>query len=142
MKNSKEAVISKENAEAQVNDLFEAFEVDKDDRTDSFDPRKFFDKFVRYVMKGRLEISGIGDDITIVQNLRRKVGDRTSFKWDWSKLGIGKARIKISFDSLALHSQNFQCAGPMIGEEVSTIQNMHPNDLSIVEDIAGFFQGI
>jgi hypothetical protein len=137
--------ISKESADAQIKALFDAFEVDAYDTDEKTGERRespFVAKLSKAGQVGRFEVNGTGDDVKIAQHLRRAVGGRTTLDWDWSKLGMGKSRVKIGSDGVVPFGQAYMIASPMVGLEVSEIYKMHPVDLSLLEDIAGFFQKI
>ena len=124
--------ISIEAAEQSVATLCDAFEI--------IDPRKRdLPTLVEAVAKGRLQIEGEGEDVVITQHLRRAIDGNRSLAWNWSRLGIGKARVKMGTDGIAAFGQTYQTAAPMVGLEVAKIQTMHPNDLSLLEDVVGFF---
>jgi len=134
----KEFQISKETAAAQVELLFEAFELDIDNK----DLKDHLDKLTDYVQRGRVEILGSGDDIKIKQLLRKDCAGQKELNWNWSRLGLGKARIRWGTEGVTPFSQHYAVAAPMIGYETSDIMKMHPVDISILEDIASFFQKI
>ena len=138
------SAVSSESARAQVLRMFEAFEVDTETTGDDGikRPDQFIEKLARAVAKGRLEVNGEGDDIKIEQHLRREIGGQTTVVWNWSRLGMGKARVKIGSDGVIPYGQAYTTAAPMIGHEVAEIHKAHPVDLSLIEDIAGFFQKI
>lgn len=132
--------ISTESARAQVLKLFEAFEVATSDDDGKEDP--FVKQLTKAVLAGRLVIDGELDDVKIIQHLRGKIGEQKSVVWDWHRFGVGRARVKYGSDGVAAFGQAYIVAAPMIGFEVTEIQRMHPIDLSLVEDIAGFFQKV
>ena len=136
--------LSEESAKAQVLKLFEAFEVpleaENDDGVKAADP--FIAKLTAAAVKGRLEVNGELDDVVVTQHLRRAVAGTKSVVWNWSRLGMGKARVKIASEGVLPFAQVYATAAPMIGYDVSEIQKMHPVDLSLVEDLAGFFRRI
>jgi hypothetical protein len=135
--------ISDESARAQVVTLFEAFEkpleVDGDEPGKKI-PDPFVDKLAAAVAKGRLEINGTRDDVTVKQHLRNPVNGKSSLDWNWYFLGLGKSRVKVDDKGIVPFAQAYTVASPMIGLELQAIYKMHPNDLSLLEDIAGFFQ--
>ena len=137
--------ISEESARQAVIKMFEAFEIpieDEDERTHEKRPNKFIPKLAAAVQRGRLEIKGEGDDIEIIQHLRKQAFGQKYFKWEWSRLGMGKARVRIGADGVVPFGQAYTVAAPMIGYDAGDIQTLHPVDLTLVEDIAGFFQEI
>jgi len=105
-------------------------------------PDAFIAKLATAVSRGRLEVNGEGDEIVILQHLRKAVADTKTLTWNWSRLGMGKARVKIGTEGVVPFGQAYTVAAPMIGYDVVEIQKMHPVDLSLVEDIAGFFQKV
>jgi hypothetical protein len=136
--------ISEESARAQVLKLFDAFEVDLDVEADdgTINPDPFIEKLTSAARKGRLEVNGEGDEIIVTQHLHKAISGTKSLIWNWSRLGMGKARVKISSEGVLPFAQVYTTAAPMIGHDVTEIQQMHPLDLSLVEDIAGFFRKI
>ena len=135
---TKEYKISNETAFAQVDALFEAFELDiADSKHDAHSV-----KLIEYVQRGRLEISGTGDEVTIKQMLRGTCAGQKELVWNWSRLGLGKSRVKINADGIMPFGQSYIIAAPMLGVETSDIMKMHPVDVSAVEDIASFFRTI
>jgi hypothetical protein len=135
--------ISEESARAQVVTLFEAFEkpleVDGDEPGKKI-PDPYIAKLAEAVVKGRLEINGTGDEIEIKQHLRKSVNNKSSLDWNWYFLGLGKSRVKVDDKGIVPFTQAYTVASPMTGLELKDIYKMHPNDLSLLEDIAGFFQ--
>jgi hypothetical protein len=136
--------ISEESATAQIVKLYEAFEVPLDvEGSDGIRrPDPLAKKLAEAVVKGRFEVNGEGDEIQVKQHLRREIGGQKMIAWNWSRLGMGKARVKIGSDGVVPYGQSYTTAAPMIGHEAIEIQKMHPVDLSLVEDIAAFFQKI
>lgn len=132
--------ISDESARAQILKLFESFEVPTLDEDGKEDP--FIAKLAGYVARGRLVVDGDGDDVKLTQNLRGTLAGAKSVVWNWSRLGMGKSRVKVSQDGTSAYGNSYTVAAPMIGYDVTEIQKLHPVDLSIVEDIANFFQKI
>ena len=134
----KKTIISEETARAQVDLLFEAFELDTKDT----ERLAFVKKFTEYCQRGRLEISGSPDAVVVTQFLKKTVADQSQLTWNWNRLGLGKSRVRVGAEGVLPFSQAFTVAAPMIGYEVSEIQKMHPVDLSVLEDISTFFRNI
>lgn len=137
--------ISMESARAAVVSMFEAFELPlqiEDEKTLEKKDDPFISSLAKYVERGRLEITGEGDDIKIIQHLRRDLHGSKKLEWNWSRLGMGKARVRIGSDGVVPFGQAYTVAAPMVGFEAGEIQTLHPVDLSALEDIAGFFQKI
>lgn len=132
--------ISKESAEAQIRTLFEAFDLKT--TNDAGEEDKHFAKLVARARECKIEVTGNGDDVKIAQILRGTCGGAKTLDWNWSRLGMGKARVKIGEGGVVPYGQAYTVAAPMIGYETSDIQKMHPVDLSVLEDIASFFQKI
>lgn len=132
--------ISKESAESQIRTLFEAFELPETDEKGERD--KHFAKLVQRAQECRIQIDGVGDDVKLTQLLRGKCADVKTLVWNWSRLGMGKARIRVGSDGALPYGQAYTVASPMIGYEAADIQKMHPIDLSVLEDVASFFQRI
>lgn len=94
-------------------------------------------------MRGRLEVTDAGDDVAVVQRFKRPVLGKASATWNWTRLGMGKMTIAISNEAgVKPYRQSYHVAAPMLGIEVDEILKMHPADLSLVEDVSGFFQSI
>lgn len=136
----KKKTISKESAESQIRALFEAF--DLAEKTEAGETDKHFAKLVQRASECRIEVNGVGDEVKLTQILRGTCGGAKKFEWNWSLLGMGKARIRIGDQGVLPYGQAYAVAAPMVGYEPSEIQKMHPIDLSVLEDVASFFQKI
>lgn len=135
----KKTPISRESAEEQIAVLYDAFDVPETDG-----PRE---KLIAAAMRGRLEISGSGDDIKIMQRLKRAVAGQSALVWNWSRLGMGKSRMAFqqiggAIVKLSMFDQAYKLASPMVGLEEKDIHGMHPADLTVLEDVSAFFQAI
>lgn len=128
--------ISDESALAQVRTLFEAFEAEMEGEQEE----RFIKSLSKAVRKGRLEINGAGDDIKITQHFRKEIAGKRTVDWNWMRLGLGRSRVQMNTEGLGVFNQQYLIAAPMIGITSEEIYTMHPVDLSLVEDIAGFFQ--
>jgi hypothetical protein len=134
----KSTPISKDAAEDQIGALYDAFDVPMERG-----PR---DLLIKAAMNGRLEITGAGDDIKIQQRLKRAVAGQSMLTWNWLRLGMGKAQMSFmqgdSGSKLAVFDGQYKMASPMVGIETTAIHGMHPADLTVLEDVAAFFQAI
>jgi len=131
------AKIGEESARAQVKVLFEAFEADVEEGERSQSVSKLL---VKAVTRGRLEINGEGDGVKITQHFRKQVEGKSSVDWNWSRLGLGRSRVKVTDTGIGTFGTYYSVAAPMTGIAEDSILKMHPVDLSVLEDIAAFFQ--
>ena len=134
----KSTPISQEAAEDQIITLYDAFDVPLD--------RGPYPALVSAAMRGRLEIHGVGDDLKIQQRLKRTVAGQSILTWNWLRLGMGKSQMSFSqtegATKLSVFDQAYKLAAPMTGIETTAIHGMHPSDLTVLEDVAAFFQAI
>lgn len=137
--------VSKENAELQVQALFDEFEMERKIDPDDPDSEKYFPHMVKSVMRGRLEIVEEGAALQVRQIFKSdpRGKEKLVYEWRWRKLGIAKSRIGIvEKKGVELYGMSYKMAAPMLGLDIDQVCSLHPVDLSLVEVMAGFFQKI
>lgn len=137
-KPEKKTPISQEAAEDQIEALYGAFDVPLD--------KGPYHALVAAAMRGRLEVTGAGDDLKVQQRLKRSVAGQSILTWNWLRLGMGKSQMSFTqtegATKLSVYDQAYKLAAPMAGIETTAIHGMHPADLTVLEDVAAFFQAI
>jgi hypothetical protein len=139
----KQTIISQENAEAQIETLFDYYDIDLEDYAGLMikgtDSKKSLEvsrkKLVKAIKKGRLEIADDDDGFSITQRLKGKYKSITELKY---KPISGRAKVEMD----KYESDNAKMYGllaAMSGVEAGHIQGLRGPDLSTAECLGGFF---
>jgi len=139
--------ISRESAEDQIDLLFEEYDIDLDDPEYSEvdeDGDKLADvmmtqrrKLVKYIMRGRLEISDTDGKFVVRQILKRPFDDLSSIEY-----GQKLAKAKISMKSVKAsdnYGRLYSFMGSLSGQGMHVFTKMSPADLSVAETLAAVF---
>lgn len=138
-----ETLISEENAQEQIEALFDYYDIDLDDYTGlqikGTETKKALEvskkKLIKAIKKGRLEISNGEDGFIITQTLR---GNYSSLKELKYKPISGRAKVamdKYEGDDARMYG----LLAVLSGTEAGQIQALTGPDLSTAECLGGFF---
>lgn len=139
----KQTIISQENAEAQMESLFDYYDIDLEDyeglSIKGTNTRKALEvskrKLIKAIKKGRLEINEDEDGFSITQTLKGKYKTLSEIRY---KPISGRAKVEMD----KYESENAKMYGllaAMSGVEAAHIQALRGPDLSTAECLGGFF---
>jgi hypothetical protein len=135
--------VSREAAEAQLNKLFEHYEIELEKRLKSDNAQAVADDvkdiLVRNIMKGRLEIDDdeSGSGIKIIQRLRTPVGTTSEIRYHEV---TGKARTAIKdVDKGSPHHKIYSLLAAISKEPVQVFLSMGGVDLTCAETLSTVF---
>lgn len=136
-------VISEENAEDQIKELFDYYDIDLEDyaglKIKGTDTKKALEvsrrKIIKAIKKGRLEISNGEEGFIITQTLKGTYSSMTQLQY---KPISGRAKVamdKYEGDDARMYG----LLAAMSGVEAGNIQALVGPDLSTAECLGGFF---
>jgi hypothetical protein len=136
-------VISKEAAEAQLDELTDAYDVKSigelmdDDATEHKLLKQALMRLREALMLGRIEIS-MGEGIVITQHLKRPLGERSDIIYPEIQ---GKHKIAMKDDD-PMMKKCYSMLGAITGLNATGITSMKGADLSVAEGIGMFFLAV
>lgn len=87
------------------------------------------------VMKGRLEITGEGQDVSIIQHVQS--GESTA-QWNYTRVG---AAGRLAFDKGKTHMESiFLLCASLTNTGYKAVIKLNPDDLSVAENLATFLR--